>query len=794
MITGYDPASRTLTTGIGNLLGFGRLPESLIPSDNPLNILARQRVHSAFQREKIKSGWQMEVPVKLELEIEGITFRIRGRIDLVNGSGNPVELLEVKTLLAKPDFEDPVRSRTDNALQLYFYAKSLAAEKSIPLDCISASLVFLSMDSDEPGVHSYQLCLSDEELEKSWSNLLREVAGYLAAEDARKEFQAASVERFTFPYESLRPGQQKILQDVGACIDSEGYLLLQAPTGTGKTAAVLAGAIRHTLQSRLFLFFLTAKNTHKLIVRETLERIIENGVSLRGIFITAKSSICHRGRQRCFPDDCPFAMEFAARVRSSGIIGDLLDHSIITPELLKEKAEDAGVCAFELGLCLATECDIITCDYNYVFDPHVFLKRFFLESTTSRICSLLIDEAANLPSRAIDYYSPEMRFSWITELLSDPGCTATRKKLLKPWKEAFREWKPLIETKGSNEIELPADTELPLNVEGWIRHITDLRDPPESLREVLRAVIDFSRISGGSDERYHLLIRYENGEYILQWFCTDPSEFLQERLENCHSAVAFSATLAPFDHFRYLLGFPDGKLTRTTEVEWPFPKENLGVWINPEIDTRYRHRSSSASLLVQRVSEIYAAVPGTWLLILPSYAYLEIISDLLEDSGIPLLIQTPGMMHEDRTAFIESMESDEQLVLIVSGGVFSEGIDLRSDSLRGAIIVGPSLPGMNLRMKLLSESYSLRGKDAFIHTWAVPGMVRVIQAAGRLVRNRTERKALVLIGKRFTKYPYFGLLPPHWFKEGSIPLISGGFQRISEFFDKEKGGAETPPS
>ncbi len=793
MITGYDPATRTLTTGILNLLNFGWLPDSLVPSDNPLNIHARQRIHSAFQRGLVKNGWQKEIPVSLDLNITDIRFRIRGRLDLLLESDDSVKLLEIKTIDGKPNFTDPIQSRTNNALQLYFYAKALSSERGLSPDSITSSLVFLSMDSNKPEAHYFPIDLSDDKLEKLWLDLLTGVAKFLIEEDERKNTQVSALNGFQFPYDSLRPGQQEILNEVRSCIDSKGYLIMQAPTGTGKTAAVLTGAIPGTIHGRKTLFFLTAKNTHKLIVHETLRIIIDKGIPLRGIFITAKSELCHRGRPRCFPDDCPYAMDFREKIHRSGVMKELLDLQIIGPEVLTNMAEQAGVCAFELGLCLSTQCDIVICDYNYVFDPHVFLKRFFLEGDTSKMCCLLIDEAANLPSRAMDYYSPEIKLSWIVELMNDDRCPEKRRKLLSPWIDGFREWTLHLQNTGTDEIELPPDTAIPLNTDRWIRHISELRDPPESMREMFKAIIDFSKISGVSDKRYHLLLRCENGDHILQWFCTDPSLFLWERLESCHSSIAFSATLTPFDHFGYLMGFHDENKTVSMEIAWPFPADNLRVWISPEIDTRYKYRRGSAANLTHRIREIYSSMPGTWLLFFPSYAYLELIADHFQDSGIPLLVQTPGMSREDREEFIKRIESESQLVLTVSGGIFSEGIDLSSENLLGAIIVGPSLPGMNLRMKLLSDSFHLRGIDAFIHTWAIPGIVRVIQAAGRLIRNRTERKALVLIGKRFTKYPYIGLLPEHWFKDGSIQLLSGGVNRIADFLRKGKGGTKAPP-
>lgn len=784
MITGYDPSTKTFKTGIGNLIDYGRLPDTLIPSENPLSIHERQRVHTAFQREQVKKGWQKEISVSLELNFGGIRFVIRGRMDLLLESDGSTEIVEVKTIRGKPEFTDPVHSRTNNALQLYFYAKAFSIEKDFPIEEIRLSLAYLSMDRKSRAVYPFPVSFKDGRLDELWHNLLTDVSEHITNEDIRKNTQIAALGNFKFPYNSLRPGQEEVLNEVGSCIDNKGYLMLQAPTGTGKTAAVITGAIRKTIPERAALFFLTAKNTHKQIVEDTLRLIIDKGVPLRGIFITAKSGICHRGRSRCFADDCPYAADFRKKIHSSGIIKNLLDLQIINPDVLKDKARRAEVCAFELGLYLSTQCDIVVCDYNYVFDPHVFLKRFFLERNTSEMCCLLIDEAANLPSRARDYYSPQIKLSWITELLEDSRCPPAIKKLLDPWIDGFGEWIALLENSDDNEIEIPPDTNTPLNKDKLFTHMYELRDPPETLRELFKAVIDFSKLSGVSDNRYHLLFRLEKGDYIIQWFCTDPSGFLWDRLESCLSAIAFSATLTPFEHFRYLLGFPGGGETVSKSIAWPFPRENLGVWIIPEIDTRYKDRRESSSLLRDRISEIYLAIPGTWLVFFPSYIYLEQISGLFENSDIPLLIQTPGMSREERGTFIDRIESENQLVMTVSGGVFSEGIDLHSENILGAIVIGPSLPGMNLRMKLLSVSYSNLGRDAFIHTWAIPGMVRVIQAAGRLIRNGRERKALILIGRRFTKYPYLGLLPEHWFVNGSIQLISGGISRIKEFFNE----------
>ncbi len=781
MITGYDPPSRTLTTGIGNLIDLLRLPDTLVPPEYPLNVHRRQRAHIKFQKKMEKEGWKIEIPVELKLKTHGINFHIRGRLDLLLESDGILSLLEVKTIPFQPDFEDPVDSRIRHVLQLCFYAKALACERHVSPESIQTGLVYLAMNTKTPQRYDFPVDVFGMKVEKAWLRHLESIADYLNEEDSRKRKQVSSLANFSFPYGSFRSGQQDIIDDVRSAIIDQACLMLQAPTGTGKTAAVLFGALQEILPQRLTLFFLTAKNTHKQIVDETLRLIISGGLSLRAIFITARETVCLRGRSSCLPDDCPFASDFGKKVRESGVIENLLNQNVIGPEILVEMSKSAGVCPFELQLIISTRCDAVVCDYNYVFDPHVYLKRFFLERSTSCTCSLLIDESANLPSRARDYYSPEIRLSWVEQLLADHKCPEFRRKLLKPWNKKFLELNILLIQNKSQEYELPPETELSLHVEQWMNLFIELKDAPEELRLMFRAILDFSKISDSYDNRFHLLFRAEGNDRVLQWFCTDPSEFLSERLRACHSSIAFSATLTPFDHFRDLLGFPREPETVYRSISYPFPEENLGVWIDSSIDTRYKSRTSSVTLLAEKLRNIYSSVPGTWLVFFPSYAYIDLIRGYLDESFLPLLIQTPGMTGEERTSFISQIESGSHLVLTVSGGIFAEGIDLRSDTLRGAVIVGPSLPGMNLRLKLLSESFSVRKRDGFLHTWAIPGMVRVIQAAGRLIRNEEQRRIVILIGKRFTRYPYIGLLPEHWFSNGSIQLLSNGLDDLVKF-------------
>ncbi len=788
MITGYDPETKELRIGIGSLIDLVRLPETLVPSDDPISLQKRQRAHNGYQRKMEKEGWEKEVQVSATFRVHGITLSIRGRLDLVRRTENGTELREIKTLNGTPDFLNPVTGRPEHVLQIYFYAEALRREDPGQCGELKTELVYLGLGGNRGGsVTEYPVDIDDPDVQDLWQSLLSDVVKMIKEEDSRKELQITSLADFTFPYDSMRPGQRDMKDAVSECIRESGFLMVQAPTGTGKTASILTGALTETLPGRLTLFFLTAKNTHKAIVKETLELVRQRGVPLRAIFLDAKARVCHMGRDRCLPADCPYADDFREKVLGSGVMDDLLQMEIVHPDDLKALSGDAGVCAFELGLCISQRCDVVVCDYNYVFDPHVFLKRFFSDPNTAAACSLLIDEAANLPERARGYYSPEIRLSWIEEL--EKKTTRRLKRLLKPWKECFREWDLLLKGTGDKEIELPGETMVPESLSAWLEEISERTEPPEALREMVRSLTDFSRISC-DDDRFHLLFRREPDDLVLQWFCTDPSDFLSDRLSACHSRVAFSATLAPFGHFGEQMGFPMED-ARCMEVPYPFPVENLGVWICPAVDTRYRCRRQSIPAIVRMIREIHLESPGLWLVFFPSFSFMSDVARFMEDADLPpALEQKRSMSNDDRLDFINDIQSGTGLVFMVSGGIFAEGIDLRSPGLRGAIVVGPSLPGVDLRSKLVSHRYATKGEDGFLHTWAIPGIMRVVQAAGRLIRNREQRRALVLIGLRFTKNPYLGLLPVHWFDRGSIRILREDFSPLGLFLNSEQPETE----
>jgi Rad3-related DNA helicase len=303
---------------------------------------------------------------------------------------------------------------------------------------------------------------------------------------------------------------------------------------------------------------------------------------------------------------------------------------------------------------------------------------------------------------------------------------------------------------------------------------------PDGFRDIYLAALDFERASRSASPSSSFLTGRSGGRWI-EWFCADASSHTARRMRSVQSCVCFSATLSPPSHFLALLGLaPD---TRVGRMDYPFDPSRLGVWLDPRIDTRLRARTGSLELLCSRIERLYRASPGTYLAFFPSFEYLSAAASVLAGRGLPVLRQSPSMREADRAAFLRRVEDEDHLVMTVAGGIFAEGVDLDAPNRRGGIIAGPCLPGLDLETRLLERYYSSSGRDGFLHAAVIPGVNRVIQAAGRLVRGAADRCVLVLFDHRFGTEQYLDLLPAHWKIGGRLPVLSESMREIDRFWE-----------
>jgi Rad3-related DNA helicase len=763
MLVPFDVDTATVQSAIKVLIGLCRPPDTLRNSGASIDIRTRQKEHIRKQKE-LAEQWvcKIEIPAMLIAERNGISFRITGRADLLSADGKTV--IEVKT--AQPIPESP---RSDHLLQVLFYAKALGA--------VNASVVYTDPDSRES--LEFPVDPEAEQMNTLWNGFVEDVSLFVKSEWERHLELKAALETFKFPFDEIRPGQQEIVDSVKKTCSCREELLLQAPTGTGKTAAVLAGAIPPVVENWRILFFLTAKNTQKKILAETVDRFIKRGFPLRTIVISSRENSCPADMERCNPELCPFAEDFGSKIKNSGIIKKLTQKVLITPDDIMRESVAAEVCPFELTLFVSQRCDLIACDYNYVFDPGIRLKRFFDFDETAFRCALLIDEAANLPERVRGIWSPEIKASWMEITWKHARGNRRLQNLLRPWRKLLQAYADQPWPYRDDEVRLPDDVSLPnINRRRWQKILGgDMKAPAEATL-LSRSITGFSRVAERLDERFHLLARREGNDTLVQWYCTDPSVFISEEHSRCSSVTAFSATLEPMGHFASELGLGTGDSLVSKAVGWPFPRENLAVWVDTGVNTRWRYRNEQTDTIVSRLQGAIAKNPGTWMAFFPSFSWMEKIVLAAGDSGLDLIAQKRDMSEQERADFVELINSGDHLVLAVAGGLFAEGVDLSIPDLRGCFIAGPSLPSVSLRQKLLQERYDTTERNGFLHAFAIPGINRVIQAAGRLIRNSEQKADLVLLGGRFIRSPYVDHLPEHWFplrviRNGRVSLKRG---------------------
>lgn len=741
------------------------------------------RLHRMFQRSESSSGRALsEVAVELETRFEDVGIRVRGRADLVRTrrDGGAERVLEVKTIATHPGSSAGILERfPDHALQAWFYARALGgAEGALP-----ASLAYIHPEGKKWSSVELPLEGFSTDLDRRLDGLLRSAAAYARSEYERLVRTASRISALGLPHPEPRPGQTGMMDLSSTVIRQGGRCLLEAPPGTGKTSAVLAGVLPPALSGMLTVFYLTSRNTQKTTVAKTLEAFLSAAPELRCMLLESRERMCPAWDDGC--RECPLA--------SGSAWLDLLEpppQGILDSGRISRMAVAAGVCPFEMALAISTRCDVVVCDANYAFDPGALLRRFFTDPSSASRCVLLVDEAADLPARARDFFSPSVCRTAVERLYRHPpGDPRAVRRALRPFRKSLREAEASVE--GTGPVELPAEMAPAVRADAWMDAWGTVTGARGAFEDMARAAIGFERAGrqASAGGRMHLLGSRTPSGFTLEWLCTDASQWLSKRFESIHSAVCFSATLSPLEHFRMELGLPgDAVLER---FDHTFPAGRLGVWVDPSVDTRLRSRGRSLDALCSRMASLMSLLPGTYLAFFPSFEYLALAATRMEAShGARVLAQEPGMRESERGSFLAEASLGGTLVMCVAGGIFSEGIDLEAPDRRGAFVAGPCLPTLDLRSRLLLERYEDDGMDGFLHACVIPGVNRVIQAAGRLTRGPGDRGILILFDRRFLENPWCGLLPRHWKHRGLLRMLDEDLSGVAAFWGMDGRGAE----
>jgi DNA excision repair protein ERCC-2 len=732
-------------------------------------------LHRRLQQDLVATepGYQAEVATTGTFAVDGWTLEISGRADgVVFDDGRAVRVDEIKTLHFAVDLYNLyLEERLERFRhQARLYAWMLAGDGPLPGVRLILVDIVTTEERDEP------VPASREAIE-SW--LRHQIHRLVTAErdhaDRLARLREAAA-KLAFPHPVLRPVQKVIGSAVSDSLSDGHHLLLQAPTGCGKTAAVLHPALKTALESGHRLYFLTAKTLQQKIAVETT-CTMQNDL-FASIQLRAKSKMCANTEIICHEEFCPYAREYSVKLVRSQLLRSLFDQSPHQdPDRIFEAARAHEVCPFEVSLDLLQDADVVVCDYNYVFDPTIGLGAL-VGSGALRDAVLVIDEAHNLVDRSREYYSPSIDRSTLQRaatflatrdnatfrqlaLLVDELDDRVRRMVADALEEA-REGDRII------ELPVPDFADLRVAFDGALlqyfvyKREHDLWMAEDPVMDVFLALTRFHRVLAlGGDEFVHLASRDPTNGDQIRIMCLDASRFLAQVLDETAGVVAMSATLEPFDFYRSLLGF-DSHRTEVLAVPSPFPPENRLVLCLDDIDTTWKHRGEHHDAVAAWIARL-APPERNSLVLFPSYAYLAQVRDRIPPLGHTVVAQEAGATDARQRELLEALASGSpHVVLAVLGGIYAEGVDYPGRMLSQVIVVSPGLPQFNADRQLLKQYYQETYGHGFSYAYLVPGLTRVKQAAGRLLRSETDRGVIVLIGRRFTDSRYARLLPEDW--------------------------------
>ncbi len=747
------------------------------------------RLHRKIQKQ-MGAGYQAEVTMRHVVQEECFCILVEGRADGVLSEPGGFVIDEIKCVYMDISrLEEPVKVHMAQAMCYgYFWCTEKDQEG------IGVQITYCSMETEE--IRRFRKEYSFEELKEWFQGLIHEYlkwAEYRYRHDLRR---AASLKELAFPF-PYRKGQKELAVNVYRAIARGRNLYIQAPTGIGKTLSVIFPSLKAMGEGMGDkLFYLTAKTVTRRVAEEAFSILRTRGLFFSAVTITAKEKLCFLEQPSCNPEDCPYAKGHYDRVNDA-VFDIIHQESAITRERILTYAEKHRICPFEFCLDISSWVDGIICDYNYVFDPNVRLKRYFAEGGKGEYL-FLVDEAHNLVSRGREMYSAALVKE---DVLLAARLVKSRSPRLARLLNACN--KTLLEMK--RQCENYAVLE---NVDFLIYQVREtygvmeefMEENPEfEDRELVLdfyfQVRDFLNTADYMDEGYEIYSQLkEDGTFAVNLFCIDPSGRLRACMDQGISTILFSATLLPMPYYKELLsGEPDGY---AIYAQSPFPRENRLLLVGRDVSSRYSRRNSreyrKAASYIQKV---VGARAGNYMIFCPSYQYMDQIAQILLAETDPeqthILVQESHMDEAAREAFLEEFYQTQPegqkkrslAALCVMGGIFGEGIDLKEESLIGVVIIGTGIPQVCPRQDILRRYFDERGKPGFSYAYQYPGMNKVMQAAGRVIRTVKDEGVIVLLDDRFLWPDYLALFPREWSDYCPVTL-SDVEKKLCDFWGK----------
>ena len=740
------------------------------------------KIHRKIQS-RMGTNYTAEVPLKIQMPCDGFVLQIEGRADGVLKDDGKVLIDEIKGILRSLEhLEAPVPV---HLAQAKCYAYIYAVQNS--LKCIDVQMTYCQMETEE--IRRFCQEFEFQELQTWFQDLVTQYEKWAKFEIEWRNVRNDSIRQIEFPF-PYREGQRDLVASVYRTILRKKKLFIQAPTGVGKTMATVFPAVRamgEGLGEKIF--YLTAKTIMRTVAEQAFSLLKEKGLLYKTITLTAKEKICFCEEAECNPDACPYAKGHFDRVNDA--VFDLITHSgDWSREVLEEQAKKHMVCPFEMSLDVSNWADAVICDYNYVFDPQAHIKRFFSESGKEEYL-FLIDEAHNLVERGREMYSASLYKEDLLEVrklvkAEDPKLAKGLSECNQQFLELKRECEHYQILKSVSHIALKLMNVLS-KLEDYLEECKDAEKKKRVL-DFYFAVRSFLNIHDIMDENYVIFSEMmEDGRFQIKLFCVNPAVNLQNYLEQGNSTIFFSATLLPVHYYKKLLSVE--KDDYAVYAHSSFPQENKFLFIGTDVSTRYTRRGESTYQRFARYIAVMAEQKkGNYMAFFPSYRFLEEVHTcFLEcvDHEVDSICQVSYMDEEQREEFLEEFEREREKSLVafcVMGGIFSEGIDLTEDKLIGAVIAGTGLPQVCTEREILKQYFNAADMDGFDYAYLYPGMNKVLQSAGRVIRTESDRGVILLLDDRFREMRYREVFPREWqqYQLGSVKNLE---QEIRTFWE-----------
>lgn len=720
------------------------------------------RMHRKIQG-RMGMEYRAEVPLKLEVPQEQYVLALEGRADGIITNVDGVTVDEIKCMYTDVTrFEEPIFVHKAQAM---CYAYIYALQNG--LDQISVQLTYCDLDTEE--ICRFEEAFSFFWLERWFQDMMEAYRKWTDFQFAWRKIRQTSIQTLEFPF-PYREGQYKLVGDVYRTIHRKKILFIQAPTGTGKTISTLFPAIRavgENLGDKIF--YLTAKTITRTVAKDTCDLLKAKGYRGKVIVLTAKEKMCPCEEMDCNPSNCLRAKGHYDRVNDA-VYALITTEEDFTRERMLAQAEKYQVCPFEMSLDASLYADIIICDYNYVFDPNVYLKRFFSEEEKGDYI-FLVDEAHNLVERGREMYSAVLvKEEILTVKKLVRGKDRKLEAALEKCNRQMLEWKRECETYTIYEsigafafslMRLMSLLDIFLQSRGEMPERKEVTEFYLNLRHFMNM---FERV----DENYVLYSDFdETDRFCLHLYCVNPSVNLQECLERGKSTIFFSATLLPVNYYKNLLS--SKKDNYAVYADSAFREEQRLLFIGRDVSSLYTRRTlGEFHRIALYIQQVLRAKKGNYLIFFPSYRFMEDVYEqflAVNEQEADCMMQSGNMNEADREEFIQEFSNPRGKSLAafcVLGGIFSEGIDLKEDLLIGVLIVGTGLPQICNQREILKEYYQEENGQGFDYAYQYPGMNKVLQAAGRVIRTASDRGIIGLLDDRFLRSDYRQLFPREW--------------------------------